>query len=151
MRDGTLLSTVVYLPGRNPTGRFPVVIDRSPYGHTATELLALLFCPLGFAAVMQDMRGSGASEGEFAFWRTDGSDTFDTLAWIEAQGTADEPQPQPRLLVTNHAVTHQPPPSSSPSLPLFLRTHRLVERQRLPDRRIGRWVTPYPTLTPNTS
>ena len=85
MRDGTLLSTVVYIPGRNTTGKFPAVIDRSPYGHVATELLALLFCPLGFVAVMQDMRGSGDSEGEFAFWRTDGPDTFDTLAWIEQQ------------------------------------------------------------------
>jgi len=85
MRDGTLLSTVVYLPGRNATGRFPAVIDRSPYGHRETELLALLFAPLGFAAVMQDLRGSGQSEGDFSFWRAEGADTYDTLAWIEQQ------------------------------------------------------------------
>jgi len=79
MRDGVKLSTVIVLPNDTPNATFPAVIDRSVYSHIGTELLAMVFVPHGFAAVMQDMRGAGMSEGLFSFWRSEGSDTFDTL------------------------------------------------------------------------
>lgn len=90
MRDGVKLSTVVYIPRNNESAVLPVVMDRSPYGHFATELLALIFARFGFVAVMQDVRGARRSEGKYEFWRTDGEDTSDTIDWLSEQPWCDQ-------------------------------------------------------------
>ena len=90
MRDGTRLSTVAISPPWSAASRFPAVIDRSPYGHMGTELLADLFVVIGdFVSVEQDMRGSGRSEGNFSLWHSDAHDGFDTLSWITRQPWSD--------------------------------------------------------------
>ena len=44
MRDGVKLSTDVDFPPFFPAGRrAPAVFERSPYGHAAEELIALVF------------------------------------------------------------------------------------------------------------
>lgn len=59
MRDGVELHTVWALPDKPKKGQtFTTVIDRSPYGDDATELVADVFLPFGFASVGQDFRGA---------------------------------------------------------------------------------------------
>ncbi len=111
MRDGTRLNTFVYLPqGGGP--RFPVILQRTPYGITDITTsggkahtdctqgwLPAPDAPMrgsilrgyrnivahGYAAVYQDTRGRHASEGEDRVYADDGTDGYDTLAWIAAQ------------------------------------------------------------------
>jgi len=92
MRDGVKLSTDVLVPLHlgKPGKQFPTVIDRSPYGHTGTELVADIYLLwYGAATVTQDFRGSGESEGNFSLWHTASNDTADTIAWIREQKWSD--------------------------------------------------------------
>jgi len=115
MRDGMRLAVDFYLPaaeGRVQRGKFPVVMEYTRYGrakplpdggtvrwpdapadknglltlpaHPSGPLLLLAY---GYAIVVADMRGAGASfgpshpEGD----ATEGRDGYDLLAWIERQ------------------------------------------------------------------
>ncbi len=55
MRDGTKLHTLIFLPrGTQFNGKkFPVVMDRSPYGYGDMEWITDIFLPFGFVAVGQ--------------------------------------------------------------------------------------------------
>jgi putative CocE/NonD family hydrolase len=70
-----------------PAGRkAPVVFERSPYGHFAEELIALVFAELlGYVGIRQDMRGTGDSEGNFGIWHDSVNDSYDTLDWVSNQ------------------------------------------------------------------
>lgn len=83
MTDGVKLFTSVWILKGKENETQSTVIDRSPYGPT-TETVADAFLPLGFAAVMQNMRGTGLSEGEFTLWHNEASDAATTMAWIAA-------------------------------------------------------------------
>jgi len=85
MRDGVNLHVKVFLPAMIPFRPVPAVLVRSPYGDDATELIADLFIPFGFAAVGEDMRGTHQSEGNFTLWH-DSNDALDTMEWIANQG-----------------------------------------------------------------
>ena len=85
MTDGTLLATDVYLP--EGEGPFPVVLVRSTYSRNQGMNG---YIEKGFAAVVQDIRGMGGSEGEahvfyYDGWRPGITDGADTIAWIKAQ------------------------------------------------------------------
>jgi len=84
MRDGVKLSTVIILPLTNQT-TYAASMVRSPYGHMAMELLPCLFLSYGYAAIGQDVRGTGESEGEFSAWRSDADDAYDTMEWLTKQ------------------------------------------------------------------
>ena len=85
MRDGVKLHTNI-ISKTNRTKRVPTVIDRSPYGSEATELIADIYSALGdYVAIGQDMRGTCKSEGNFSIWRLDGLDSYDTMEWIAQQ------------------------------------------------------------------
>lgn len=93
-RDGTLLSTMVRLPGPADKGPYPTVVEYSGYdpsnpdwsGTTAsTRILNLL----GYATVGVNIRGTGCSGGSFQLWedtqRTDGYDAVEAVAaqpWV---------------------------------------------------------------------
>ena len=107
MRDGVRLATDVYRPvlaGVAAGGRFPVVLERTPYGKTLASRseidhgesaprpraeIASWFVRAGYIVVYQDCRGRHASEGEFVKYLSEGYDGFDTLAWIAAQPWCD--------------------------------------------------------------
>lgn len=84
MRDGVKLSTSITFPLSQET-KFSAVIDRSPYGHQATELIADVFLLIGYVAVGQDMRGTKESEGNFTMWKSDSHDGHDLIEWIVQQ------------------------------------------------------------------
>ncbi len=107
MRDGVRLATDIYRPargGRPAPGRFPVILERTPYGKTVasrSELdvgqatprsraeVAAFFVQQGYVVVYQDCRGCHGSEGQFVKYLSEGLDGYDTCAWIVRQPWCD--------------------------------------------------------------
>ena len=107
MRDGIGLATDVYRPargGRAAPGRFPVILERTPYGKTVDSRsertaadpkprsraeVAAFFVRRGYVVIYQDCRGRYGSEGEFVKYLSDGLDGYDTCAWIVEQPWCD--------------------------------------------------------------
>ena len=90
MRDGVRLATDVYRPAVNGVpapGKFPTILERTPYGKTAGW--ATYFVSHGYVAVAQDVRGRFDSEGSWRPHRDDGNDGFDTAKWIGEQPWSD--------------------------------------------------------------
>jgi hypothetical protein len=93
----------VYRPARGGKAvaeRFPVILERTPYGRnvtyfrdiTATNLtpktraeVAEYYVRHGYVVIFQDCRGCHDSEGKFVKYLKEGDDGFDTCAWIRAQ------------------------------------------------------------------
>lgn len=94
-RDGVMLATDVYRPalgGAPAPGRFPVLLERTPYGKRRTVLNQAgdYFARAGYVVVMQDVRGRFESDGEWSFLsEQEGPDGFDTLEWIVDQPWCD--------------------------------------------------------------
>ncbi len=87
MRDGIKLATDVYLPG---DGKYPVILIRTPYDKNSTDtLLIKQILRNGYALVVQDMRGTHASQGKFMPFMDEGwgerQDGNDTISWILKQ------------------------------------------------------------------
>lgn len=83
MRDGVVLRADVYRPAGE--GPWPVIVSRTPYDkNDSFELLYLdpvLAARRGFIAVVQDVRGRFASEGEFLPFIHEANDGADTVEW----------------------------------------------------------------------
>jgi putative CocE/NonD family hydrolase len=87
MPDGVRLRASLYLP-RHAHGPLPTVLVRLPYhrlrygeGYNS----ALHFARHGYAVVVQDLRGTGDSDGELLPWRDAAEDGVATLDWIARQ------------------------------------------------------------------
>lgn len=94
MRDGTELSTDIYLP--DPPGQsekamdeYPTLVTRTPYNKEFSAEQAKGFAKYGYAVVVQDVRGKFASPGDFYPYRSEGSaeaeDGYDTVEWAAEQ------------------------------------------------------------------
>jgi len=84
MRDGIRLSTNIYRP--DTTGRFPVLLMRSPYGNGGKgDKEGHFFAQRGYVVVIQDTRGRYNSEGIFNAMQPETLDGFDTQQWIGKQ------------------------------------------------------------------
>jgi putative CocE/NonD family hydrolase len=93
MSDGIELATDVYLPeGKGP---FPTILIRTPYNKAGNRGNAANLTKLGYALVVQDMRGRYESKGHHAIiFGNDGlggkhQDGHDTLNWIAKQEWSD--------------------------------------------------------------
>ncbi len=118
MRDGTALATDLYRPARNGeplTGRFPVVLTRTPYDKSAPRAIeeSEFWARRGYVRAIQDVRGRYASEGRFYLLRDEGPDGYDTVEWLAAQPWCDG---QVGMIgtsylawVQNAAAAHNPP------------------------------------------
>jgi predicted acyl esterase len=90
MSDGTKLATDVYLP-KTGTPPFPTLLLRTPYNKNGNQGTADTVGKLGYALVVQDMRGRFASEGHHAIiFSNEGiggehHDGHDTIDWIARQ------------------------------------------------------------------
>ncbi|KAH9254164.1 hypothetical protein BASA81_007753 [Batrachochytrium salamandrivorans] len=84
MRDGVRLSTYV-ISKKNSTGKRAAMVSRSPYGPTSDQMANLFLSTNDFVAIVQDQRGTFASEGKYSLWHQDGEDGYDTLEWIASQ------------------------------------------------------------------
>ncbi len=91
MRDGVKLATDIYFPAENGqplAGRHPAVLHRTPYNKDEVEETwgySGFFARHGYIAVIQDGRGTYASEGEVDFLVPEAEDGYDALAWIDQQ------------------------------------------------------------------
>ncbi len=86
MRDGVRLATDLYLP--NSTGKFPVLLARTPYGRNmfgVINLIAKTVTVRGYALAVQDVRGRFGSEGTFYPFKMEGPDGYDTVEWLAHQ------------------------------------------------------------------
>jgi putative CocE/NonD family hydrolase len=83
MRDGINLATDVYRD--DAVSQAPVVLMRTPYDRTKPKGSAERFAKAGYIVVMQDCRGTGASEGVMAPYNNEGQDGYDTIEWITLQ------------------------------------------------------------------
>jgi predicted acyl esterase len=87
MRDGVRLATDCYVPAG--PGPFPVILVRTIYGKSGSAAFAQEYLNLGYAVVIQDLRGRFDSEGVNNGFESDGwgplQDGIDTLAWVRAQ------------------------------------------------------------------
>ncbi|MBZ5645466.1 MAG: CocE/NonD family hydrolase [Acidobacteriia bacterium] len=103
MRDGVKLATDIYFPatkeGTPMPGRFPTLVNRTPYGKGAPPPTVstmtpeqqkhrntpTFFASRGYVVVVQDCRGQFDSEGTFYIDVNEGSDGYDTVEWAAKQ------------------------------------------------------------------
>ena len=85
MRDGTVLRADVYLPATD--GPHPTVLLRSPYGRGAGFALPMTvpYAERGYAVVLQSVRGTFGSGGDFSPVVNEEHDGQDTVAWLREQ------------------------------------------------------------------
>lgn len=90
MRDGTILYADVWRP--RATGRFPVLIERTPYGPDSPERVlgaGEYLARRGYVVVIQDVRGRYRSPGRFSPFASEGwgvnKDGYDTIEWAAKQ------------------------------------------------------------------
>jgi uncharacterized protein len=85
--DGTRLASSLYLP-RGSRDSLPTVLIRVPYrrlSYAEGFSSALFFASHGYAVVVQDLRGTGDSQGELMPWEKSADDGEATLDWIARQ------------------------------------------------------------------
>jgi len=124
MRDGVRLATDIYRPvlnGAPVAGKFPVILERTPYNKNGIEEWARYFVSRGYVAVGQDTRGRYGSEGRWRPHRDDVNDGYDTAKWIGEQpwsngniGTVGTSYPGG----TQHALALSNPPSLKAMIPV---------------------------------
>lgn len=85
MRDGVVLRADVYRPVDD--GRYPVLLGRTCYDKTtwAAWLRPVETALGGYAVVVNDMRGTFASDGEFRPFFNEIDDGYDTVEWCAVQ------------------------------------------------------------------
>ena len=82
MRDGVTLKADVYRPKAD--GKFPVLLERTPYNKEGDKEFGLRAAARGFVAIFQDTRGRYASEGDFYTFKNEPNDGYDTVEWAAA-------------------------------------------------------------------
>ena len=94
MRDGVKLATDIYFPavdGRRAAGRFPVLLERTPYNKRSSGAVTngKYFARRGYVCAVQDVRGRFESEGEWYAFAKEAPDGYDTVQWIAEQPWSD--------------------------------------------------------------
>jgi hypothetical protein len=83
MRDGTVLRANIYRPAVE--GRWPVLLTRLPYGKDfplgTAALDPVQAARRGYVVIVQDTRGTNASDGDWYPFRAEADDGVDTIAW----------------------------------------------------------------------
>ena len=83
MRDGVKLATDTYRD--DSVNQAPVLLTRTPYDRTRAKANAERWAKAGYIVVIQDCRGTRASEGATAPYNNEGQDGYDTIEWIAQQ------------------------------------------------------------------
>ncbi|GGK47616.1 CocE/NonD family hydrolase [Salinarimonas ramus] len=81
--DGTRLATRIWRPAEE--GPHPVLMMRQPYGREIASTITLAhpswYAQRGYIVVVQDVRGTGGSEGDFDPFATESEDGAAAVAW----------------------------------------------------------------------
>lgn len=84
MRDGCQLKADIYYPDTNEPA--PALLMRLPYAKELAETNVYAhpswFAARGYLVIVQDVRGRGASEGEFDPFLHEAEDGYDTVEWV---------------------------------------------------------------------
>lgn len=84
LSDGTVLVSDHYYPSAD--GPWPTLFMRQPYGRDIASTVVyahpVWFARHGYHVVIQDVRGRGASSGEFYPFRHEGRDGAEAIAWL---------------------------------------------------------------------
>jgi hypothetical protein len=83
MPDGATLLADHYSPRGG--GHEPIVLIRSPYGRAVFGIFGRIFAERGYQVVVQSVRGTFGSGGEFDAMRNEARDGRATLDWLAAQ------------------------------------------------------------------
>ncbi|HYW91872.1 MAG TPA: CocE/NonD family hydrolase [Gammaproteobacteria bacterium] len=91
MRDGTLLTTYVYIPDGG--GKYPVIMERNPYGRlyggdacfNGVSGLMAAYAEHGYVGIDQDVRGTYTSGGTYDPVVQEGTDGYDAVEWAASQ------------------------------------------------------------------
>ena len=88
-RDGKRMATDIFRPVRNGVpvaGRFPVLLNRTPYDKEELHSQAVFFAERGYVVAVQDARGRYRSEGIFSKVQpADATDGYDVIEWLAKQ------------------------------------------------------------------
>jgi hypothetical protein len=87
MRDGVKLVADIYQP--EAEGKFPVLLERTPYNRAGGAGSAAKMAAQGYVAIIQDTRGRFDSQGEFYPFRYESQDGYDTVEWAAKLPYAD--------------------------------------------------------------
>ncbi|HEX3353244.1 MAG TPA: CocE/NonD family hydrolase [Terriglobales bacterium] len=82
MRDGVVLRADIYRP--KAEGRFPVLLQRTPYDMRNSAEFAYAAAVHGFVAIVQDVRGRYSSDGDWYTFKHEPDDGYDTVEWAAA-------------------------------------------------------------------
>src|SRR5437870_2887697 len=88
MRDGVQLVADIYRP--QPEGRFPVLLERTPYNRKDDSTSAYALSSYGYVVILQDTRGRFDSEGDFYPFKYESQDGYDTVEWAAALDYAND-------------------------------------------------------------
>ncbi|MCF6389013.1 CocE/NonD family hydrolase [Mycobacterium sp. MBM] len=118
MRDGVRLLTDLYTPATDPSG---TVLIRTPYGRTnlPATVTAGIYAERGYRVVMQSVRGTFGSDGDFEPGVAEAEDAADTVAWMREQPWFDgqfATVGSSYLGFTQWALLVDPPPELSTSV-----------------------------------
>jgi len=81
-RDGVTLRADIYRPAGD--GKYPVLLQRTPYSKDNTALFGRKGAARGFMVVAQDVRGRYTSEGEWYTFKHEIEDGYDAVEWAAA-------------------------------------------------------------------
>jgi uncharacterized protein len=87
MRDGVILRADIYRPAAD--GKFPVLLQRTPYNKDNGVDFGLMAVPHGFVVIFEDVRGRYASEGEWYTFKNEPNDGYDSVEWAAALPYSD--------------------------------------------------------------
>jgi putative CocE/NonD family hydrolase len=87
MRDGVSLVADIFSPKEE--GKFPVLVERTPYDRKDEASMATALASHGYVVVLQDTRGRYESGGEFYPFRDESQDGFDTVEWAAKLSNSD--------------------------------------------------------------
>ncbi|MFX1296660.1 MAG: CocE/NonD family hydrolase [Promethearchaeota archaeon] len=87
LRDGTRLATDIYVPKEifKKKSKCPTILVRLPYWKNSLCFLGYAYAAYGFVAIIQDIRGTGHSDGFNYYLFTERDDGLETLEWISKQ------------------------------------------------------------------
>ncbi|MFX1379491.1 MAG: CocE/NonD family hydrolase [Promethearchaeota archaeon] len=87
LNDGVKLATDIYMPKDifRKKRKCPTILIRLPYWKDMFSFLGYAYAAYGFATVIQDIRGTGHSNGFNYYLFTEREDGLETLKWISKQ------------------------------------------------------------------
>lgn len=90
MKDGVKLSTDIWLPSEiYGKKKVPAIFIRTPYGRMLFMKASIKYVQMGYALVIQDVRGRGDSEGMFQPFINEMEDGDAAITWISEQPWSD--------------------------------------------------------------